>query len=260
MRFTFLGTGTSHGIPVIGCDCAVCRSPDPRNRRLRASIWLEHAGRGLLVDTGPDLRAQALRAHLPRVDAVCCTHAHADHIFGFDDLRRFYEMQGAPIPVYAAPATLAELRRLFAYVEIPQPESTSFLRVAFTPLTDPHAWHGLTITPVPVFHGRALIHGFVFAADGRRLGYVPDCSGWPPASQTALSGLDVLVLDALRPEPHPTHFCLADALAAIATLAPRQAYLTHLCHRLEHRQTQAALPPGVDVAYDGLVVDLRGSC
>jgi phosphoribosyl 1,2-cyclic phosphate phosphodiesterase len=252
-RATFLGTGTSHGVPMIGCRCPTCLSPDPRDQRLRPSIFLEFdEGPSLLVDTAPDLRAQALRHLMRRVDAVLFTHPHADHLLGLDEIRRFNTLQGAAIPCYGNPATIAEVRRVFAYAFEPRQQGGGVPRLELHPVTGPFEIAGTTVTPVPVLHGELPIYGY-------RLGtfaYLTDCSAIPDASWPLLEGVRTLVVDALRHRPHPTHFTVAQALEVVARVRPAQAWLTHIAHDLGHAETSARLPPGVELAYDGLVVDL----
>jgi phosphoribosyl 1,2-cyclic phosphate phosphodiesterase len=254
-RVIVLGSGTSHGVPVIGCDCVVCRSSDPRDRRLRPSIFIDVAGGpGILVDTSPDFRQQALTHRLGRIDAILYTHAHADHILGMDDVRRFNTMQGERIPAWADATTWEVLGRTFYYVFDGVPRLGGGI-----PLIDRHEITGpfhvgpVRIVPVPLWHGRLPILGF-------RLGdfaYLTDCSRIPDESWPLLAGLETLVLDALRDEPHDTHFTVAEALAVVERLAPRRTFLTHMTHDLGHAATSARLPAGVDLAYDGLVFDIR---
>lgn len=262
-----LGSGTSHGVPMIGCGCAVCRSADPRDRRSRPSILLDlgepaveaassamaTAVRHVLVDTSTDLRMQALRHDVRRVDAILYTHSHADHIFGLDDVRRFNVLQQTAIPFFADAHTAADLERTFAYVFARRsspgggvPQLTAF-RVG-----GPFSLGGVEIVPVPLLHGRRTILGFRIGA----FAYLTDCSAIPDGSWPLLEGVEVLIIDALRHRPHPTHFSVPEALDAIARLGPRAAYLTHICHDLPHAATCAALPAGVELAYDGLVLDL----
>lgn len=253
LRLTFLGTGTSMGVPTVGCECAVCRSPDPRDHRTRPSVWLQHNGRSIVIDTSPDFRFQALRAGLKRVDAVLYTHAHADHILGLDDLRPFNLRQRCPIPLYANPETLAALRRTFAYVfEDPTPEST-VPEVKLEEIKGPFELFGIAFQPVPALHGPGEVLGFRFGAAG----YLTDFSELPPASRELLRGLDLLVLDALREEPHPMHSSLSQSVALVEELQPRRAYFTHICHDLGHAATNARLPAGVELAYDTLTVDVE---
>jgi phosphoribosyl 1,2-cyclic phosphate phosphodiesterase len=252
-RVTFLGTGTSHGVPMIGCRCRVCTSTDPRDRRWRPSVAVEIAGGpALLVDTSPDLRAQALRFGLARVDAVLFTHPHADHLLGLDDIRRYNVLQQAAIPCYGDPGTIAEVRRVFAYAFDPHQQGGGVPELRLFPMAGPCSFGPMTVTPLPVFHGRLPIYGYRFGS----FAYVTDCSGIPDASWSLLEGVRTLAIDALRDRPHPTHFTVAQALDVVGRLRPERAFLTHLCHDLAHADTAARLPPGVEVAYDGLVVDI----
>ncbi len=250
-RVTFLGTATSHGVPMIGCACGTCRSTDPRDQRQRPSIYIELAdGTCVLVDTTPDLRRQALTYGLTRVDAILFTHCHADHVMGLDDVRRFNQLQDAAIPCYGDRRTMVELRRTFAYIFESTDPGGGVPRLHLFPLAGPFTLGRQEIVPVPVQHGARTIYGF-------RLGgfaYLTDCNGLPDGSWDLLRGLDTLVIDALRYRPHPSHFTVAEALAVAERLAPRRTYLTHVCHDLPHAATNATLPPGVELAWDGLVV------
>jgi len=251
---TVLGSGTSHGVPVIGCDCAVCTSTDPHDVRLRPSIVVEVPDRALfVVDTTPDFRQQALRHRLRRIDAVLFTHAHADHILGFDELRRFNTLQGAAIPAYANQEAWDVLKRSFYYAFDGLPRLGGGVPQVIDIVADrPFTVGGVRVTPVPVWHGTLPVLGFRLG----RFAYVTDCSRIPDESWRLLEGLDTLILGALRDEPHPTHFTVAEALDAVARLAPRQTFLTHMTHDLGHAATNARLPAGVELAYDGLVLDV----
>ena len=250
-EITFLGTGTSNGIPVIGCDCAVCQSEDPRDRRTRTSAVVRTRAATFLIDTATELRAQALANDLRRVDAVLMTHAHADHTGGFDDLRRFNELQQRHLPIYADPGTAALLRERFAYTF-----SDAFPFYGGKPDLILHEIDGLfdvcgqEVIPVPVLHGRQTISGFRIGD----LAYVTDAKEIPAESRQLLQNLDVLVLNALRERSHPTHLSFAEAVEVIAELRPRQAYLVHLSHETSHLAAQALLPPGINIAWDGLTV------
>ena len=254
-RVTFLGTGTSHGVPMIGCGCATCHSPDPRDRRLRPSIVVEvRGGPSILVDTSTDLRQQALTAGVARVDAILFTHSHADHVMGMDEIRRFNVMQKSPIPAYAdAPDGRGSQAHVQLRVPRPDEKGGGVPQIDLRPIDGPLVVHGVSVTPVPILHGQRPILGFRFGS----FAYLTDCSGIPEASWALLEGLDVLVLDALRHKPHPTHFTVEEAVAAIATIQPRRALLTHICHDLPHEETNRALPSGVELAYDGLQLDVR---
>jgi phosphoribosyl 1,2-cyclic phosphate phosphodiesterase len=251
LYITVLGSGTSTGVPTIGCQCEVCTSTDPRDNRLRPSILVRYGGRGILIDTTPDFRAQALRAPIERVDAILYTHAHADHILGLDDVRPFNYRQRAAIPIYARQDTLDAIRRVFRYAFEAEPKQTSIPRLQLHPIEDrPFELFGLTITPLRVMHGDAEILGFRFGTAA----YITDQSEIPEATKDKLRDLDVLFLDALRHKPHPTHSTVEQALKWVEELKPRRAYFTHICHDLGHARTEETLPPGVHLAYDGLEI------
>ncbi|MDI3341958.1 MAG: MBL fold metallo-hydrolase [Sphaerobacter sp.] len=251
VEITFLGTGTSNGIPIIGCTCPVCTSDDPRDRRSRTSAVVRFDGHTVLIDTATELRLQALAVGLDRIDAVLFTHAHADHVGGFDDLRRFNELAQRHLPVYAHPDTAAILRERFGYAFVDQ-----FPFYGGKPDLTLHTFNGAftlfdrRIQPIPVWHGRWLVHGFRFGP----LVYLTDAKTIPPASLETMRGADVLVINALRQRPHPTHLSIDEALAVIAEVKPRRAYLVHLAHEVSHAATSALLPPHVELAYDGLTV------
>jgi len=258
MTLQFLGTGTSHGIPVIGCDCAVCTSSDPRNRRRRTALHVIAGDTHLLIDTPPDLRESVLEHHIGRVDAVLITHSHADHIFGFDDLRSFYRMHGAPLPVYGAPDTIEVMRRIFSYVEADIPRGASVLRVNFQSIDESFNIGDLRIEPVPVRHGKGMANGFILEYNECRAAYIPDCSGMPESSLGQLIDLDVMILDALRRDPHPTHYSLSESVAMLKRIGARESYITHLCHDLEHQATSEILPDSIHVPTDGLMLNVAG--
>lgn len=251
----FLGTGTSHGIPMIGCDCDVCRSHDPRDRRYRASaaVLLPEGpatnGRVLLIDTPPEFRLAAIANELRRVDAVLITHAHADHILGMDDLRRYNAIAGGTIPVLGRREEIDRTRAVFRYAERPY-DNPDIPSLAFDSLDGPTDVCGAMVTPVPLMHGLRPILGFRIG----QFAYCTDCSAIPQTSRSLLSGLDLLVINALRYTPHSGHFNLAQALEAIEGLKPRRALLTHIAHEIRHAVTEAELPPNVMLAYDGLRV------
>jgi phosphoribosyl 1,2-cyclic phosphate phosphodiesterase len=256
ITLTVLGSGTSVGVPVIGCDCEVCRSPDPRDRRLRPSVLVSYQEgtrlRNVLIDTTPDFRQQALQAGLRTLDAILYTHAHADHIMGLDDVRPFNYRREDRIPVYAARDTLGRLEQVFPYAfhgEVRHPGGSP--RVAGHALDGgPIELFGLSFQPIPLKHGPLDVLGFRFG----RAAYLTDHSEIPSESLALLRGLDVLFLDALRDEPHPMHSTVEQALLWVRELQPRQAYFTHICCRLPHQQTNERLPPHVELAYDGLKV------
>lgn len=253
MKITFLGTGTSHGVPMIGCDCSTCRSADPRDRRLRPSLYLQTASGGaVLVDAGPDLRAQALAHDIRRVEAILFTHGHADHILGLDEVRRFNALQGRSIPCYGDARTLDDIRTTFKYVFDPAtPKGGGVPKLELIEVDAPFTVGGDRFVPVPIFHGKRPILGYRLGA----FAYLTDCSRIPDESWPLLEGLDLLVLDALRERPHPTHFTVAEAIEATRRIAPRRALFTHMCHDLAHEPTCARLPEGMALAHDGLVVE-----
>jgi phosphoribosyl 1,2-cyclic phosphate phosphodiesterase len=253
-RVTILGSGTSHGVPMIGCSCAVCRSSDPRDRRSRPSIIVDvDDGPAILVDTSTDLRQQALAHGLTRVDAILFTHSHADHIMGLDDVRRFNVIQQGAIPAYADQRTALDLQRSFSYVFNPPAEQGGGVpRISLNAIAGRFNVGPIGIQPVPIFHGSRPILGFRFGS----FAYLTDCSRIADEAWPLLQGLDTLVLDALRHRPHPTHFTVAEALDVVDRVKPRQTYFTHICHDLPHEATNASLPPGVELAYDGLVLTI----
>jgi phosphoribosyl 1,2-cyclic phosphate phosphodiesterase len=238
---------------MIGCDCSTCRSADPRDRRLRPSILVEAVdGTSVLVDAGPDLREQALAYGIRRVDAIVFTHGHADHILGLDDVRRFNYMQQRPMACYADPLTIADIRQAFAYAFDPVTQKGGGLPQLVTfPIHGAFCVGGHEVIPVPLYHGARPILGLRFGA----FAYLTDCNRIPDASWPMLEGLDMVVIDALRDRPHPTHFTVAEAVEASRRIAARRTYFTHMCHDLPHAATSARLPDGVELAYDGLVVE-----
>jgi phosphoribosyl 1,2-cyclic phosphate phosphodiesterase len=245
-------------VPAIGCGCAVCRSSDPRDRRTRPSIAIEVNGSSILVDTSTDLRMQALANDLRRVDAILFTHNHADHVFGLDDVRRYNHMQKAPISCYADADTVASLRRMFSYVfEPPKQQGGGLPQLTLFTIAGPFCLAGVEIVPVPVMHGLLPVLGFRIGS----FAYLTDCNHIPDASWpllTADGGVRTIILDALRHRPHSTHFSVSEAVAVVARLGADRAYLTHISHDLPHAETCAQLPPGVELAYDGLVIEVDG--
>ena len=251
VKITVLGSGTSVGVPTVGCHCAVCTSTDPRDNRLRPSILVSYEGRNVLIDTTPDFRTQALRAGIDHLDAVVFTHAHADHIMGLDDVRPFNFRQRGQIPIFASPETMAAIRRSFHYIfdgmkkesNVPQLDARLIDGSAFE-------LFGVEFLPVPILHGSQLIYGFRFGGAA----YLTDHSDIPERSMQQLGGLDVLFLDALRYKPHPTHSTVDRSVKTAQTLGVRRAFFTHICHDLPHARTESLLPPGIKLAYDGLEI------
>ena len=254
LRITVLGSGTSSGVPTIGCSCAVCLSSDPRDKRLRPSILVSSGGRNIVIDTTPDFRMQVLRAGVSRLDAILYTHSHADHILGLDDVRPFNYHQSATIPIYATPDTLTDIRRVFNYVFAEQDPRAAVPKVEVHELDGARFdVLGIDFLPIPVIHGRQTIYGFRFG----QAAYLTDHSEVPESSQAMLRGLDVLFLDALRHRPHPTHSTLETSVALARRLGAKRTYFTHMCHDLPHAATEAGLPEGIHLAFDGLEIEVE---
>jgi phosphoribosyl 1,2-cyclic phosphate phosphodiesterase len=280
-QLVFLGTGTSHGVPVIGCQCSTCTSPNPKNQRTRCSVVLELPQGNLLIDTPPDLRAQLLREGIGQIHAVLYTHEHADHLFGLDDLRIFAQYLGRDLPVYCDLHVEKRIRNVFDYafdpitreypaggvprLEIrrvvvgwtsspsPQPDGLEVHPTAHS--TEPVEVLGIEVVPVPLQHGRYPVLGYRFG----NAAYCTDTNGIPPSSVPLLEGLDLLVLDCLRRTPHPTHFSLDEAVETARRLGARRTLFTHICHDLEHEATNSILPPGMELAYDGMRLGLNAA-
>jgi phosphoribosyl 1,2-cyclic phosphate phosphodiesterase len=293
LTLTFLGTGTSQGVPMIGCDCDVCRSPDPRDNRLRSSIYIETPECSWVVDTGTDFRTQALREDIRRVDAVVFTHSHTDHIMGFDDLRRFSHARGS-MPVYASAETMRDLERVFEFAFNPSNAVPYYLKPEPHVVDCPFKLGETLITPLPVPHGASIVNGYLFSRARARLrntdlqsvrptefhsgesktpdrmpgsrtgqeacvpdtyeklvAYLSDCSAVPDTIVDLIAGVKVLIIDALRDRPHPTHLSVGQALEVAACVKPAATYFTHICHDLP-QSAESRLPKGVRIAYDRL--------
>ena len=254
-QLIFLGTGTSVGVPVVGCGCATCTSDNPRNKRLRCALVLGLPGGNLLVDTPPDLRTQLLREQIGLVHATLYTHDHADHVFGLDDLRLFPYYLGYPMPVFAEEQVEARIRKSFDYAFVHETKhyaggvpQIEFQRIG----TEPFEVLGARVIPLRLEHGKFRVLGFRFG----NIAYCTDTNRIPPESLPLLQGLDVLIVDALRHKPHPTHFSLEEAVETARQLQARRTYFTHMSHDLEHEATNRALPEGMELAYDGLRLPL----
>jgi len=253
---TFLGTGTSQGVPMIGCDCEVCRSPDPRDQRLRSSIYVETAECSFVVDTGTDFRTQALREDIRRVDAVVFTHSHTDHIMGFDDLRRFSHARGS-MPVYAPAETMRDLERVFRFAFNTSNPVPYYLKPEPHVIDGPFQLGETLVTPLPVPHGESIVNGYLFSrADQKLVAYLSDCSVVPDPIIDLIAGVKVLIIDALREKPHPTHLSVGQALDVAVRVQPEATYFTHICHDLP-QSAESRLPKGVRIAYDGLRLSFR---
>lgn len=255
LKITFLGTGTSQGVPMIGCDCRVCTSEDPRDRRMRSSVYVETPEVSWVIDTGPDFRAQCLRHGVRKLDAVVYTHAHTDHIMGFDDLRPFCP-HGCALPIYASADTMGHLKRVFDFAFNGENRYPGYIH------PEPHEVGGAfrlgetELTPLPVPHGRTTVFGYLLSRGGVRLAaYLSDCKAVPPAVVEQIRGVQHLIVDALRRKPHPTHMSIDEAVAVAEQVRPGQTWFTHLCHDLLHAEIEPTLPPNVRVAYDGLILE-----
>ena len=260
MRLIFLGTGTSFGVPQIGCQCRTCTSPDPRDRRTRTAALIEARGKRLLIDTPPELRLQLVAAGVDRVDAVLYTHAHADHVHGIDDLRAISVKQGAPVPAYGPAATMAELTARFRYVfdpAVPAGPGTSKPELTAHALEPGRrtAVAGVPVLALPLPHGDHSVFGYRVGP----VAYVTDAKAIPDDVAAQLAGIDVLVLNALLPQPHPLHLSIPEAVAVAQRIGARRTFLTHLTHDAPHADLAARLPSGVAPAYDGLVIEVDGA-
>lgn len=251
MIVTFLGTGTSTGVPVVGCRCAVCTSDDPLNKRLRQSVKIEHDGKHFVIDTTPDLRLQLLRDPIPRLDFILLTHSHSDHMMGLDDIRPFNFRQREAVRAYSNAMTAKAVRRAFSYIWNDSQVGGGKPQLDLQEVSAPFSDEGFEIVPIPVAHGDWTILGFRIG----RFAYITDTNGIPPASMRLLEGVDVLALDGLRPAPrHPTHFTIDEAVDAARQIGARETWLIHLTHEVDHRSFDATLPAGVRLAYDRLVL------
>ncbi len=261
LEIEFLGTGTSTGVPVIGCPCNVCRSGNPKNDRLRSSIVVRCGGTVVLVDSSPDLRRQALRSGLTAIDAVIYTHIHLDHVAGFDDLRAFGWKSDARLPLYAGPSTMAGLETMYAWAFDAQNTYRGYIRPEPKVISGPFVVGNLSITPVPVDHGTVEALGYVFRSpSGESAGYIPDVKSVPESSRPLLEGLDILIVDALKRGEHPTHSSVEESLALFEQVTPRCGYLTHMSHHIDYETERRLLPAHVFLACDGLKITPSSCC
>jgi len=255
---TFLGTGTSVGVPVIGCDCEVCTSEDPRNNRTRSSVLVRAGNQTLLVDSGPDLRMQALREGLREIDAIIYTHAHLDHVAGFDELRAFCWRRTERLPMHATESCMEILKTMFAWAFSDEVDTIGYVRAGPRIIDGPFFHGDLKVTPLPVEHGAVETIGYLFEVPGARsLAYLPDVKRIPADTRRLLMDVDVLVVDALRTWEHPTHFSLAEALATVEEVRAKETWLTHLSHEYHIDEISKTLPPGVRMAWDGLRISMN---
>jgi len=258
LTVTVLGSGTSQGVPLIGCKCPVCQSTDPRDKRTRSSIHLATPTAKILMDTPPDLWHQAIREKLDWLDAVLFTHPHADHIMGFDDLRRFCDMRGGPLDIYGTAETLEQVERIFFYAFNPARKVPGYVHVTPHVLTGPFELGGIEIAPLQLPHGSISSTGFLFSHGGRKLlAYLNDCASVPEPVRSVVAGAEVLIIDGLREKPHPTHLNVAGAIEAAQAIGAKRSFLTHQAHDQCHIDRQSKLPPGIDVAYDGMKLEFE---
>jgi len=250
MKVTILGSGTSCGVPMIGCKCEVCTSTNPRNKRLRSSALIQTDSATFLIDCGPDFRQQALTHNITHIDAIFLTHSHSDHVAGIDDLRIFNFLQGAPMKIFASPDVLKDIKKRYDYTFNPPQIGGGVPELELHPVTAPFDFMGTHVTPLPIMHGKIPILGYRFD----NFTYITDASYITEKTIEKIQNTQVLVLNALRREPHETHFSLGEALEVARRIAPRQTYFTHISHRLEHEATNHSLPPNAQLAYDGLII------
>lgn len=251
---TVLGSGTSMGVPTLGCDCAVCHSADPHDKRTRPSVMIEYGGKVVLIDTTPDFYMQAIREQITRVDAVFYTHTHADHILGIDDLRPLsYGLKPGKLPLYARPDAAAFLRKMFSYIFDADYKFGSLPQLELKPIDGAVEVFGVRFDPIILIHGETQIYGYRFGSAA----YLTDHSEIPESSLDQLEGLDILFLDALRHKPHPTHSTVQNSLRIVERLKPKRAFFTHICHDLAHEATNASLPRNVRLSYDGMKLEFE---
>ena len=252
MKITFLGTGTSYGVPMVGCECRVCTSDNPKNSRMRSSIFISEGEYNILIDAATELRIQCLKNSVKRLDAVLLTHSHADHVLGFDDLRHFNRKRKINIPVYGSVKTVNDVHRMFSYAFKEVSSNGSKPKVTLIPIEGNLNLYDMEIIPVDVMHGEEMVTAYRF----KKFAYVTDVSQIPQDSMEKLKGLDLLIIAALRNIPHEKHFSIEQAISVVAKLKPKQTFFTHIAHEVEHEETDKSLPAGIKLAYDGLSINV----
>ena len=253
MLIKFLGTGTSHGIPVVGCNCKTCTSNNPKNKRMRSSIFIQEKNNDMLIDTSPELRLQMLANDITNIDLVLFTHAHADHIMGFDDLRVINWLKGESVPCYGNKDTMNKIRNIFDYIFDPLQVGGGIPQVTLNTIKSEFEYNNLLITPLEVKHGKLDVLGFKI----KNMAYITDCSFIPENTFKKLKNIDLLIIDALRFEEHPTHMNLKEAIEVVKKINPKKAYFTHISHEMEHKETNKKLPENMELAYDGLILKVN---
>jgi len=256
MELTFLGTGWSHGVPSIGCDCPVCKGKAPRNRRRRSSIRLRDDESSVVIDVGPDFRDQALTFEVDRLDAVFLTHEHADHVMGLDDVRRYSWLRGEPLPILGSDAVIKRLKVLYPYASSEKREGKAVPLIKMIPWTEQKKIGEMAFTPFSVPHGDIDCVGIRIDGPTGSIGYVPDCSDLPPEAVEILQGVDIMILNALRVTPHPSHLSLGQSVEWLVRISAKQSYLTHMGCPLDYTVHGKELPQGIEMAWDGLKVEI----
>ncbi|RCW61963.1 MULTISPECIES: MBL fold metallo-hydrolase [Halanaerobium] len=252
MQITFLGTGTSHGVPVIACDCEVCQSDNPKNKRMRTSVHIKSEEYNLLIDTPPEMRLELINNNIKNVDSVLMTHAHADHIMGFDDIRALNWFQGKEMPVYGDHKTLNHIKRIFPYIFSDENPGGGVPQVILKKIEGEIKFMDLNVKAVPIYHGDNKILAYRI----NNFAYLTDCSKIPDSSLKLLEGIEYAAVDALRFEKHPTHMSVDQAVELIDKLNLKHGYLTHISHRLDHKKLNDYLPENISAAYDGLIINI----